>query len=69
MQKAPAVSVTKKIGKSDTLKLAYDLKSEAAAIEFAHKPLKVVLGTTVCKSKFSVAKPTLSFVYENTYSV
>ena len=67
-QKAAAMSVTKKVGKSDTLKLAYDLKSEAAAIEYSHKPIKLVLGTSVSKSKFGVAKPTLSVVFENTYT-
>lgn len=67
-QKAAAVSVTKKVGKSDTVKLAYDLKSEAAAIEYSHKPIKLVLGTTVSKSKFGVAKPSLSAIFENTYT-
>ena len=37
VQKSPAVSLTKKVGKSDTLKLAYDIKSKAAAVEYAHK--------------------------------
>lgn len=33
----------------DTLKISYDLKSEGASAEWAHKPLKVTLSSTVSK--------------------
>ena len=40
-KQSPAVAATKKFGKKDTVKLTYDVKSEAAACEWAHKPFKV----------------------------
>ena len=62
--------MTAKVGGSgDTLKLAYDLVSEAAAVEYNHKPFKVVLGTKVGRNNTSIAKPTVSLVFENTYDL
>lgn len=63
-KKAPAVSISKKCCK-DTLKLAYDLKSENATLEWNRKPVKVSVSSTVSKS--GVSKPTVSVVAENVY--
>ncbi|GAX78394.1 hypothetical protein CEUSTIGMA_g5836.t1 [Chlamydomonas eustigma] len=68
VKKAPAISVTKKVGKSDTIKLAYDLKSEATSVEFNHKPFKLTLGTSVSAKQKKVAKPTVALTFENTYN-
>lgn len=64
---AAAVSATKKLGGKDTLKISYDLKSQAAAAEYAHKPFKLTLGGSVSQG-LTFSKPTLSAVYENTIS-
>ncbi|GAX77238.1 hypothetical protein CEUSTIGMA_g4685.t1 [Chlamydomonas eustigma] len=68
VKKAPAISITRKVGKSDTLKLAYDLKSEAATVEFNHRPFKLTLGTSVSTKQKKVAKPTVALTFENTYN-
>lgn len=65
-KKAAAVSVSKKVGKKDTVKVSYDLKSEGAALEWNRKPFKVVMSTSVNKS-LKVAKPTLAATFENVY--
>ncbi len=41
VKQAPAVAVTRKMSAKDTLKLSYDIKSEAAAAEWNRKPFKV----------------------------
>lgn len=67
-QSAPAVAVTKKVGKKgDTVKLSYDIKSEGTTLEYVHKPIKVTATTTVGKS-LKFAKPTFSAIFENTYT-
>lgn len=63
-KKSPALAVTKKLGSKDTLKLAYDLKSENATAEWNHKPFKVTINSKVSK-KLSVGKPTVSAIFEN----
>mmetsp|Transcript_16299 Transcript_16299/g.40565 ORF Transcript_16299/g.40565 Transcript_16299/m.40565 type:complete len:227 (-) Transcript_16299:661-1341(-) len=65
-RKAPAVAVTKKLGSKDTLKVSYDIKSEGAAAEWARKPFKVTLSSSVSK-KLQVGKPSLSAIFENVY--
>lgn len=66
-KKAPAVSVTARVHGPDTLKLAYDIKSEGTTLEYAHKPFKFTVATTAGKS-LKFAKPTFSATYENTIS-
>jgi len=65
-KKAPALAVSKKHGK-DSFKVSYDLKSEAAALEWTRKPLKVTLSSGISR-KSGVGKPTLAAVFENTYN-
>ncbi|PNH03298.1 hypothetical protein TSOC_010664 [Tetrabaena socialis] len=66
VRSAPAVAVSKKQGK-ELFKLAYDLKSEVASLEWTHKPLKVTVASVVSKD-LKVAKPSVSAVFENVYS-
>mmetsp|Transcript_35614 Transcript_35614/g.79164 ORF Transcript_35614/g.79164 Transcript_35614/m.79164 type:complete len:228 (-) Transcript_35614:691-1374(-) len=66
-KKAPAIAITKKI-KANTLKVAYDLKSEGASLEFNKQPFKLTVSTVIAKKFNRIDKPTVSAVFEKTYN-
>uniref|UniRef100_A0A7S3QKK9 Uncharacterized protein n=1 Tax=Dunaliella tertiolecta TaxID=3047 RepID=A0A7S3QKK9_DUNTE len=65
VKESPSLAVTKKLSAKDSLKLTYDIRGHGASAEWARKPFKVNLSSNITKQ--SVAKPTLSATFENTY--
>ena len=60
--------MTRKFKNANTLKVSYDLMSEAVSAEWAHKPFKLIASSSISKDLLPrMTKPTLSAVYENTF--
>lgn len=63
--------MTKKLNKSDTLKLTTDIKGSTpwlCSAEWARKPYKINL-STVIDGRLRVSKPVLSAIFENVYEI